>query len=255
MLLDEKALRVSFSAAGAAANPPIVFIHGIRLGRHIWDEHAHLLGHQFRVVTLDLPGHGTLIDARLTVEHGNQQLMYIIENVLKRPPVLVGYSLGGFVAINFAERYTNHTAGLVLVGATLDVTGWKRTIYDLLLSPALLLPRRMCMQTLAWVFRLTLPRKVAETIIATPFNYDVFKQSREMVRDTRLSEKLRGYPNPVLFVTGQFDVIFRPGQQYFAKQCNGQSRVIRGTGHVLPLRRPKQFCDMVRDFVTQVYSK
>lgn len=254
-VLTKARLSTSFSAAGSPQCLPIVFIHGIRLGRHIWDEHVRLLERDFRVIALDLPGHGALLDAQLTQANVNQQLLHIIENVVRRPAVLVGYSLGGLLAINFVQRFPEHTAGLVLAGATLDVTGWKRRAYDLLLAPALRLPRAACTAMLAGCFRLTLPRKVAQMIIWTPFNYDVFGQARDLVSGMRFSERLRGYRKPALFITGQFDLIFRPAQAHFAKQCAARSRIVRWTDHVLPLRRPQEFCDVLRDFCTQLQSR
>lgn len=247
-LLPKASFSTSFSAIGNPEGLPIVFIHGIRLGRHIWDDHVQLLREDFKVITLDLPGHGTLAHAQLTQENVNRQLLYIVESIVGRPPVLVGYSLGGLLAINFVERYPEHTAGLLLAGATLDVTGWKRTIYDLAITPAFRLPGTVCTRMLAGLFRLTLPREVAKTIISTPFNYDVFKQSHALISGTPFSARLRGYSKPALFITGEFDPIFRPGQAHFARQCGARSRVVRGTDHVLPLRRPNQFCEVVRNF-------
>jgi len=253
--LDHRSLRGSFSAAGSSKNPPIVFIHGIRLGRHIWDDHARFLQNDFHVITLDLPGHGTLIDAALTQENVDQQLLHIFDSTLDRAAVLVGYSLGGLLAINFIQRHPERAAGLVLAGATIDVTGWKRNAYELLVAPAIVMPSKVCTRMLAFFFHLTLPRKVAKTIISTPFNYDVFEQSRDMIRDTRFSEKLRGYSNPALFVTGQFDLIFRPEQGYFAKQCGARSTIIPLTDHVVPLRRPRQFSEIVRSFTLEVQNQ
>ncbi|MDQ6826683.1 MAG: alpha/beta hydrolase [Candidatus Eremiobacteraeota bacterium] len=246
--MDSKSLRASFCASGSPENPAIVFLHGIRLGRHIWDEHVRVLADRFQVLTLDLPGHGALLDFALTQETADRQLRYIIEDVLQRPPVIVAYSLGGYIAMSFIQQHPAHTSGLVLAGATIDVTGWKQTLYEVMLAAAFTIDRGTFMRLLSNLLFCTLPREVAQTIISTPFNHDVFAQSRSMISGVRFSEKLCGYPHPGLFLTGQFDVVFRPEQARFARACGAQSRVIKWTDHVFPLRRPYQFSQLVADF-------
>ena len=47
---------------GDPTKPALVFMHGIRLGRAMWKEHAQALEDTFCSIAIDLPGHGAATD-------------------------------------------------------------------------------------------------------------------------------------------------------------------------------------------------
>jgi pimeloyl-[acyl-carrier protein] methyl ester esterase len=74
------------------------------------------LARDYRVTTLDLPGHGRsgLGQGPLTLEAMTDSIAEIIAT----PTIWLGWSLGGFVALDAALRHPTRVAGLVLVGTT-----------------------------------------------------------------------------------------------------------------------------------------
>jgi pimeloyl-[acyl-carrier protein] methyl ester esterase len=93
---------------------PIVLLHGWGLSSAVW---TPLLGHCSPTqasLALDLPGHGTAAAAGETLESWADAL------VTKLPDnaVLVGWSLGGMLALHIAHRYPEKVAKLVLIGTT-----------------------------------------------------------------------------------------------------------------------------------------
>lgn len=93
----------------------ITLLHGFLENKAIWSHFADILSQNFTVVTIDLPGHG---DSELVSEIHTMQLMaesvYAVlthENI--QHTVIVGHSMGGYVAVQFAAEYTNMTSGLV----------------------------------------------------------------------------------------------------------------------------------------------
>jgi pimeloyl-ACP methyl ester carboxylesterase len=95
----------------------IVFLHGFLSSLEIWDYYTEKLENNFRVISIDLPGHGS--SGVITDEHSMELMAEEIRNILEilgiTKIVLVGHSMGGYAAMAFAEKYPQLLKGLVLL--------------------------------------------------------------------------------------------------------------------------------------------
>jgi pimeloyl-ACP methyl ester carboxylesterase len=243
----------AYSLYGDPANPPLLFVHGIRLGREIWERHANALRDAYYVATLDLPGHGTLADVPFETDTVGALLSYVIDDVLKAPPIVIGYSLGGYVAMQFAHDAPERTAAIVLADCTLDFNGWLRSPYEWVMRTTARIPAATLRRMITFAFRLTLPREVAEVVVPLRFNRAVFADVRRAGSGVISSELLRDYDKPVLIVNGEWDVLFRGDERKFARRAHADVEVIGRTDHVAPLRKPDEFTKIVRRFAQRVF--
>ncbi|HEY8633194.1 MAG TPA: alpha/beta hydrolase, partial [Candidatus Limnocylindrales bacterium] len=61
------------------------------------------------------------------------------------------------------------------------------------------------------------------------------------------------YPGPSLFVTGEYDLFFRPTERSFAEVATNPQRVlIRGATHLTNLDRPEAFSAAIREFALRI---
>jgi pimeloyl-ACP methyl ester carboxylesterase len=111
-------LHVHYRDQGNPAGPPVVMVHGFAASLEAWEPWVARLGDRYRIVTLDLPGHG------LTRAPGDWRASLpayagVVESVADRlalPPfVLVGNSMGGGVAWTFTLEHPKRVRALVLV--------------------------------------------------------------------------------------------------------------------------------------------
>lgn len=239
---------------GDPGNPPILFLHGIRLGAAIWEEHARALSDAYYIIAPDLPGHGALADLPFEIAVCDALLAYITERVTTLPPLIVGYSLGGYLAMRYATDLPERTAGLILSGCSTDIVGQRQLLYEIGVGITAQFSASFVQRVLAVFFRLTLPRRIADTIIPFPFNQQVFESSRKLAGGVRYSEKLAGYDKPVLIVNGEWDVLFRPDEELYASATGGQLVIMERSDHVAPLRRPEEFTGHVRRFAEAVFG-
>ncbi len=239
---------------GDPANPPIVFLHGIRLGGAIWEQHARELSDEFFVVTPDLPGHGALADLPFDAPTIDGYLAHIADNVVSSAPLIVGYSLGGYVAMRYACDLPDHTSGLLLTGSTTDIVGYRQTLYNAAVRATARIPAQVVQSMLAVFFRLTLPPRVANVIIPFQFNHSVFQQSLRLAGGIRYSDLLKKYPKPVMLVNGKWDVLFRQDEKVYAESAGARLVVMPRTDHVAPLREPQRFSAIVRDFARTIFG-
>ncbi len=105
-------------AVRRGSGDPIVFIHGMGTSAATWDAVATLLADRFLTVAVDLPGHGDspCPDDRdaFTRDAALADLDNVIDG-LDGPPVLVGHSLGGYLALAHAATRPGVARGIVVL--------------------------------------------------------------------------------------------------------------------------------------------
>ncbi|MBV8636455.1 MAG: alpha/beta hydrolase [Candidatus Eremiobacteraeota bacterium] len=246
----------TFTEYGDRRNPAILFLHGIRLGREIWAPHARLLAQRYHVVTVDLPGHGSQAQVDFSERALRDTISNAVVNICASPPLVVGYSLGGYVAMEYSAHYPQHTAGLVLAGCAMDYEGWRRFPYEMSVRLSEMVPRHWLDAFFHVSLRVTLPKSLAQVVEQIPFNRDVFRRTATIARSNkRFSDLLATYRKPVLFVQGEYDVLFRLDEKRFLSMVpQAQLRVIRRTDHTAPLRRVKEFSNIIADFAKRIFS-
>ncbi len=104
----------------------IIFIHGWTCDESSWDEQIAHFAQDYRVVTLDLPGHG--ISGQPVLEDFSLELFAEAVEAVRAEVgadkvVLVGHSMGGPVIRQYALDFPEHVAGLVAVDGPLDMRG------------------------------------------------------------------------------------------------------------------------------------
>lgn len=116
-------LHIHYRDQGVRNGPPIVMIHGYSAALQAWEPWVARLGDRYRIITLDLPGHG-LTRAPDTYVASLDRYADVVDAVTERlklgPYVVVGNSMGGGVAWTLALTQPNRLRGLVLV----DSVGW-----------------------------------------------------------------------------------------------------------------------------------
>ncbi len=249
-------MRQAYTEFGDRRNPSILFLHGIRLGRDIWTPHARALVGRYHVVAVDLPGHGALVDVPFTKENVRDVVSETIRTTCASPPLLVGYSLGGYVAMEYAAHHPGETSALLLAGCLMDYAGWKRWPYEMSARLSQMVPDPV-LDVFAHVsLHAVLPRAIAHSVEQIPFNRRTFGATAEVARSNgeRFSDVLATYRKPVLFLQGEYDVVFRLDEQRFLKRVpQARLKLIRHTDHTAPLRRPQEFTSIVADFAASVF--
>src|SRR2546422_6999530 len=86
---------------------PIVFVHAFPLGKVMWESQVKGLSEQFRVIAVDLRGHGES-DApiwRYTMEQFADDLNSLLDHLSLTQAVMAGLSLGGHIFFPFFPEY------------------------------------------------------------------------------------------------------------------------------------------------------
>lgn len=233
----------------------VVLVHGSRLSAAQWAPVLPRLAPYVDTVAVDLPGHGLRAGERFSLT----RCVEVVQEAVASAPVgssvvVVGHSLGGYVALVHAARHSTDLAGVVLAGCSADPVGLGALVYR---GVGALTERlgaeRMEQITVRFLRRRYLP-EVSEPLIAGGYypgpTADAWRAVMAECRATMLAD----VDCPVLLLNGQYDQ-FRLGERSFLRACLTAEVAVEhvpGASHLANLDRPREFADAVVRFVREV---
>ncbi|MDO5082663.1 MAG: alpha/beta hydrolase [Arachnia propionica] len=226
--------------------PLVVLVHGSLSNAAEWSGYTELLP-GCDVVAVDLPGHGGRVDEVFTTRGAIRAIeRAVAQRGGGQPVVLVGHSLGGYMASLHAARNPGVLAGLVLIGATGDPHSPLAAVY----------------RGYAWLVdhvnheRLARVRDAVARRLGVPAehvpdaaSYAVLPAAWQAVIDDCPPRLMSRVDCPVLIVNGQFDQMRISERRY--RELAPEARVVtvpRAT-HLAPLTHPDQVAHLIQDFV------
>lgn len=249
---------------------PLVLLHGFMGSVRTWDAHLPAFGEQFRVIAPDLLGHG-LSEApadpeRYSMAYCVADLTAILDYYHLDRVHLLGYSMGGRVALSFAVHHPERVASLILESA----------------SPGIADPIERQTRVMADV---ALAERLEHDSLASFVDYwerlPLFASQRRLpdytqasLRSQRMQNSARGLANslrglgtgvqlslwdrlvevaaPTLLITGELDTKFvKIGQTMAQELPNAQLVVVPGAGHTVHLEQPVAFNRLVLDHLAE----
>lgn len=246
---------------------PIVFLHAFPLNRTMWVKQEEALSSQFRVITLDLRGHGES-DAplwRYSLDQAADDVRGLLDHLSIRQAVFVGLSMGGYILFAFYRKYAERVKGLVLADtkAQADTDEGKharfemaqiayiqgsRAIADImipkLLSPATIQTRPELVQRVRTMIERNQVSGIAGDLMAMA----------ERLDSTTL---LQHVSCPVQIIVGELDLPTPPSDaKLMAERIpNVRLTVVPGAAHLSNLEQPDLFNDILHSFVASIMSE
>ena len=244
----------------------MLFLHGFAESREIWTDFTREFPPDYRLLTLNLLGHGTNVHDVHDYSM-EAQARYVAEQLRQKgveKALLVGHSMGGYVALAFAERYPEQVAGLVLFHSTaLPDTDEKKVNRD---------------KNMDFVRRHGVEKFMESFIrpLFAPANREQMQEQREFLEEIGRStpettvlgalEAMRNRPNhtpvlkeaafPVLFIGGQDDVAV-PVESLLPQLAlppESYALLLSGVGHLGYFEEPELTRRAVVNFANRVFG-
>jgi len=110
---------INLAYARRGKGTPLMLVHGYPLDHTSWDEVASLLENEFDVITPDLRGFGqsTTVETPYTISDMADDLAGLLDHLGIKKIALAGHSMGGYIALAFAKKYSQRVSGLGLVSS------------------------------------------------------------------------------------------------------------------------------------------
>jgi pimeloyl-ACP methyl ester carboxylesterase len=270
----DNGLRVHVRDEGLRDGPALVLIHGSNSSLHTWEPWVARLKGQFRIVSLDLQGHG-LTGAHPKRDYSAESFVATVDGVATKLGltrfVLAGNSMGGWVSWNYALAHPGKLAGLVLVDASGAPDAKPKSVpigFRLAQSP--LVRPIMTVFTPRSVIEKSLMDTMSNDAIVTPAMVDRYwnllrypgnRQAtgdRGGVRNRKLAspETMAQLKMPVLVMWGAEDqLIPLSAGQWFAKHIPGaQTAFYAKIGHIPMEETPDQSATDMARFATAAFA-
>ena len=269
--IDVVGTRVDYVEMGEGA--PLVFVHGLSGAWQNWLENLPHFASTHRAIALDLPGFGSSPMPRwdITIPAYARFLRDFCERIGVSACVLVGNSMGGFIATEVAVADPDRVSKLVLVSAA-GIT-WARARRE----PAAMVGRMVRAATpltMRWQLGAGIRRPRARRLSFQGVFYDPNALRRELLWENivpalnspgyldaftnlvgyDIRHRLEEIEVPTLVVWGRNDrVVPVPAAFSYQRRIgfNARLEIFDGTGHVPQLERPVRFNRLLEEFLAE----
>ncbi len=122
-------INLHFTVEGSGK--PLVFIHGLSDSLLYWELLASNLKNEYQIIRMDLRGHGEseLGNDEITIDLYVNDIVNILDNLDVNDINLIGFSLGGIIALDFALKYPDRVSSLVLMSTFAKIEDQFTDIY------------------------------------------------------------------------------------------------------------------------------
>lgn len=267
MLVRGVSLHVETAGAGA----PLLLLHGFTGSGESWTQHVPAFATRFRTVTIDLLGHGRS-DApadpgRYGIEQAANDLLAVLDQLGLTRAAVLGYSMGGRLALFLATVAPDRIRALVLESSSPGIRGpaerHEREARDAALADAIerdgitaFVDRWERLPLFATQARLPDAERVAQRtqrLAQSPRGLANSLRGMGQGVQPPLFERLATLPMPALIVVGALDSAYCAlGHEMTSLIPNARLAVIPDAGHAVHLEQPEAFRLTVREFLDGV---
>ncbi len=249
---------------------PLVFIHGWAMSGNVW-AYQRPLAERFRVITLDLRGHGKSSPAaEYAFGDFASDVALLFDRLGLQRAALVGWSLGAQVALESIRLLGDRVAALVLVAATPKFTatdGWPHGLPATEARGLGLRLKRDYDGTLGAFFKRMFAEDeltrdqyqsiVRDIVIPRPLpDHEAVLAALATLAEGDHRAILASITSPTLIIHGERDSICPPGAgRYLADAIPGARFLEMGEGHAPFLSRPEMFNRKLSEFIAEVTGR
>ena len=249
----------AIDTAPGTHKPTLILLHGAGLNAHMWDAVIRGIDPRWRVLAIDLPGHGARKAEWYSAPAARAAVASAAPSVAPAPVVLAGDSLGGYSAMLAADAIPpSQLRGLVVAGASVNFPQrlpLKKWPERLLVRWMLFLndPAKLASKALS---RFGVPARDQQAMLHAGVTLTAVEPAVDALMGQDFLPLLRRTSQPILFVNGDGDtdrVLAEP--IFLAAAPNASSHLFRDTGHGVSMLRPKEFAGLLNRFADRVFAK
>jgi pimeloyl-ACP methyl ester carboxylesterase len=252
---------------GDPDNPSVILVHGLgNNGARDWQHLAPLLSKQFHVITFDLPGLGrsSKLNQLYSPDNYARFVDWVAKNYADNPFILIGHSMGGNIALDYASQYPAKVKQLILMDAAgiLHRTSFSKHLID-------------DFKPVWWMHLIPSSEQLTQMLGFGIEDYDKFPFAINLILSTKFgrrkflgsdpikiaglamvqkdfSGQLEQVTMPTLLIWGGKDTIapLRTGKMLEALLPNATLKIIPESQHVPQMQTPQQLNKIVWEAVT-----
>lgn len=265
-MLSSNYFKFHYCFRGNPDKPLILFLHGFMGNSNEFNQVISLLSNQFRCLSVDLPGHGKtkVLDgeACYTMSNTATGLINLLEQLNVEKCYLIGYSMGGRLALYLTLHFSTYFSKVVLESASPGLKTKRdqseRIQQDIELAHKLEISDFLSF-LLNWYnqpFFTSIKKHPAfDALIASRLQnnpQELAKSLRNLSTGYQPSlwEKLKENETSILLLVGEYDQKFREINSEMAKLCKFiKLEIVSDCGHNIHFENPQKFVESVQKFL------
>ena len=243
--------------------PDLVMIHGFTFDIRCWDDQFETFVSQNQVLRYDLRGHGRSSPPTIKSYTYHDDLRNLVEILGIGSTCLIGHSLGGSIAINFALKYPEHTSALVLVDPGLggfdwsgDVLTWMDSTWNAASVSGLEEAREVWLRGTPWKPALEIPEVAARVreMIRDYSGWHWMNDNPHEVPEIPAIQRLGDIQCPTLLIIGGRNPVdyHRLADTLENNVPNIRRVIIPSAGHAPNMEAPEEFNRKVTEFLSEI---
>lgn len=255
----------AYSVEGPREGSPLLLLHGFTGTKNTWGPFIDELGNTYRIVTIDLPGHGqTVANKRVTMEQFIDDLYVFTRHIQLDSFHLLGYSLGGRSALSYALRYPKTIRSLILESASPGLRTEEernaRIEADKQLAEMIVTRGLQHFVTHWESIPLFNSQKRLDNVVQKAIRHERLSQSAEGLIQSLIGmgtgaqeswwDHLSTISFPTLLLVGALDKKFVDiNEQITEKIKTSTLRIVNDAGHAVHIEKIAEFTQIVRNFI------
>lgn len=243
---------INLAYARRGTGKPLVLVHGFPLDHTMWDETAALLENDFDLILPDLRGFGesTTVEDPYLMSDMADDLAKLLGHLGIDKAAIAGHSMGGYVALAFAQKYPQHISGLALVASqtAADAPDRKEGRYKTAQDVA---EKGVGVVVEAMTSKLSSDAEVqafVRRVMTSQTSASVIGALKAMAEREDMSTVLASFTLPLLVIHGDEDALIpiERGREVKALVNSAHLVELHGAGHMPMLEFPKETAAALR---------
>ncbi len=244
---------------------PIVFIHGIFSDTRNWKYQTDFFSKKYKVICYDGRGYGRSdLPDSIHPFYQYEDLKCLLDYLKIKKAIVVGHSMGGVTAMDFAVHYPERVIALILAegsshseeiwGKTSDVSEQLRLVWKILAEQGIEAGQKAFLEIP--MIQISLKNNMAAEIIrkmtteSPGWKWHLHNKKQNYLLESL--EILKKFQPPTLVLYGEYspDLYFKAMSKVAETIPNAKLLQIKGSSHCLNLENPDDFNKAIANFLT-----
>lgn len=243
---------ISLAYARRGVGKPLMLVHGFPFDHTAWDEVASLLENDFDLILPDLRGFGDSmrVQSPYSIPDMADDLAALLDHLGIGKTAVAGHSMGGYVALAFANKYPQRVSGLALVSsqASADTPERKKGRYKTAQDVE---EKGVAALAEAMTPKLSAHEKVQASVrdlILKQNQPGVIGALRAMAEREDSAPLLASFTFPVVLIHGDADALIphEKSEEIAAVIPGAQITILPGAGHMPMLEFPRETAEALK---------
>ena len=250
--------RIAYHTAGRG-DVTLLFVHGWCCNSGYWREQVPVFEKKYKVVTMDLAGHGKSGHSRkiYSVDSYGQDVSAVMEDLDAKKVIVIGHSMGGEIVVEATRLESNRVIGIIgadslhNVEEDINEADVKKTS-DGIDKDFKQWMRNFVGEMIGKDMRPELKKEIIDGMSSAQPDraINTFEQYVDKLRDRKIAKEFQEIKVPVRCVNADLWPMNIEGNRKYMKSFD--VKIMKGAGHFVMLERPEEFNKLLEQSIEEI---